>query len=124
MGCSKEYPTLTHVETNTNFIKIRLRLRKRRLFFKNGLRIKLSEDMINMLDAKLAMLYVHTDEMPKISVTYFVPNLRQDGGKYVTVCGNVKEVNRTERVIVMQDGTRIPTRYVRYIEGDLFESFW
>lgn len=77
-----------------------------------------------MLDAKLAMLYVHIDEMPKISVTYFIPDLRKDGGKYVTVCGNVKEVNRVERVIVMRDGTRIPTRFVRYIEGELFDSFW
>lgn len=80
---------------------------------------ELSEDMKDMIDAKLAVIEQHIKEQPEISVTYFQPDERKAGGRYTTLSGNVKKLDGVERVIIMTDGTKIPIGDVRLIEGRL-----
>ena len=80
---------------------------------------ELSEDMIDMIDARLAVIQCHIKEQPNISVTYFVPDNKKTGGRYVTVSGKVKMLDGAERAIIMADKTKIPIEDIRYIEGDL-----
>ena len=84
---------------------------------------ELSEDTKDMLDAKLAIIGQHIKEQPSVAVTYFLPDDKKAGGRYVTVSGNVKKLDGLERVIIMVDGTKIPIEDVRMIEGDLFRAF-
>ena len=84
---------------------------------------ELSEDMIEMINARLAVIEQHIKEQPSISVTYFLPDEKKAGGRYVTVSGNVKVLDGIERAIIMTDRTKIPIEDVRYIEGDLFRLF-
>ena len=84
---------------------------------------ELSEDMKDMLDAKLAMIEQHIKEQPNIAITYFLPDEKKAGGRYVTISGNAKKLDGIERVITMTDGTKIPIADVRMIEGDLFRVF-
>ena len=56
-------------------------------------------------------------------VTYFLPDTRKAGGRYVTVSGNVRMLDGIEHAIIMADRTKIPIEDVRYIEGDLFRGF-
>lgn len=84
---------------------------------------ELSEDEIDMIDVRLAMIQYHIKEQPNVAVTYFLPDAKKAGGRYVTVSGNVKMLDGIERVIMMMDGTRIPIGDVRYIEGELFRIF-
>ena len=84
---------------------------------------ELSEDEIDMIDAKLAVIQYHIKEQPNITVTYFIPDDKKSGGRYVTVSGNVRKLDGLERVIMMVDGTRLPIEDVRMIEGDLFRAF-
>ena len=84
---------------------------------------ELSEDMIDMINARLAVIEQHIKEQPSISVTYFLPDNKKAGGRYVTVSGNVKVLDGIERAIIMTDRTKIPIEDVRYIEGDLFRLF-
>ena len=86
-------------------------------------KLELSEDMIDMIDARLAVIEQHIKEQPSITVTYFLPDDKKIGGRYVTVSGNVRKLDGLERVIMMVDGTRIPIEDVRMIEGDLFRAF-
>ena len=81
---------------------------------------ELSEDLKDMLDAKLAIIEQHIKEQPNVAVTYFLPDDTKAGGRYVTVSGNVKKLDGVESVIVMTDGTKIPIGDVRHIDGDLF----
>ena len=55
------------------------------------------------LDMKLSEIASHIAEHPEVSVTYFVPDLLKDGGKYVTVTGAVRKINLTERQIVLEN---------------------
>ena len=84
---------------------------------------ELSEDMKDIIDAKLAVIEQHIKEQPEISVTYFQPDEKKTGGRYTTVSGNVKKLDGVEHVIIMADGTKIPIGDVRLIGGDLFRLF-
>lgn len=86
-------------------------------------KMELSEDTIEMLDARLAVIEQHIKEQPHISVTYFLPDEKKAEGRYVTVSGNVKKLDGVERVIIMAGGTRIPIGDVRHIDGKLFRLF-
>ncbi len=86
-------------------------------------KLELSEDMIDMIDARLAVIEQHIKEQPSISVTYFLPDTKKAGGRYVTVSSKVKKLDGVESVIVLTDGTKIPIEDVRMIEGDLFRAF-
>ena len=84
---------------------------------------ELSEDMIDMINARLAVIQQHIKELPNIAVTYFLPDDKKAGGRYVTVSGNVRKLDGIERAIIMTDRTKIPIEDVRYIEGELFRGF-
>ena len=86
-------------------------------------KIELSEDEIDMIDAKLAVIQYHIKEQPNITVTYFIPDDKKAGGRYVTVSGNVRKLDGVERLMVFTDGTKIPIEDVRMIEEDLFRIF-
>ena len=62
------------------------------------------------------------DEEPEVEITYFKPDERKAGGKYVSATGAVKKVDDFERRITMRDGTRIPMDDVLSIDGELFSS--
>ena len=84
---------------------------------------ELSEDMKDMLDAKLAIIEQHIKEQPEISVTYFQPDEKKTGGRYKTVSGKVKNLDGVKHAIILADATRIPIDDIRLIEGDLFRGF-
>ena len=53
-------------------------------------RIETDETIKVIIDSKLQIIKEHIMEKPLITFMYFVPDLKKDGGKYVTVTGNVK----------------------------------
>ena len=71
-------------------------------------RIELDEDALTALNVKYQVLMDALDEEPEIKITYFKPDERKAGGEYVSAIGAVKKVDDFERLITMQDGTRIP----------------
>ncbi len=85
-------------------------------------RIELDEERIAYLDARLQLLEEHLAEAPTVSITYFVPDARKDGGSYETVSGIVKKIDTVRRVIVLRDGLRIAIDDVYGISGELFST--
>ena len=70
-------------------------------------KIQLDEDEFALLDQKLQYLEAQT-KPTTIEITYFVPDERKEGGKYVEMQGNMKRINHHERSLLMQDDTVIP----------------
>ena len=62
------------------------------------------------------------DDAPEVTITYFQPDERKAGGKYITATGAVKKVDDFEWQITMQDGVEIPMDNVLSIDGKLFSS--
>lgn len=85
-------------------------------------RIELTESEKADLDLRLQMLTDHLSDHPEITVTYFLPDERKDGGAYVDHTGIVKRLDIYERLIVMKDGTLIPIEDVCHIESPLFRT--
>ena len=85
-------------------------------------RIELDEEALTALDRKYQLLMDALNEAPKVTITYFQPDERKAGGKYVSATGAVKKVDDFERQITMQDGTRIPMDDVLSIDGEPFSS--
>ncbi len=48
------------------------------------------------------------DEQPEVTITYFQPDTQRTGGAYRTTTGCVKKIDAFERLVIMQDATRIP----------------
>jgi hypothetical protein len=55
-------------------------------------------------------------ERPIVTVTYFLPDEKKEGGAYVTVSGSVKEISDYERTVVFTDKTQIPIDDIIEIE--------
>lgn len=79
-------------------------------------RVDLDEEMKQILDRKLQEITDNIKEQPKATITYFVPDNKKDGGKYVTATGNVKKIDKYKNVIILVDGTEIPINDVVDIE--------
>jgi hypothetical protein len=85
-------------------------------------KIEMDADALNILNAKFQMLRNHLKENPEVTFTCFRPDERKAGGAYITVTGTVKKMNDFERLIVMQNGTKMPMDDILDIEGDIFAS--
>ena len=85
-------------------------------------RIELDEEALTALDMKYQLLMDALDDKPEVTITYFQPDERKAGGKYITATGALKKVDDFERRITMQDGTKIPMDDVISIDGELFSS--
>ncbi len=79
-------------------------------------KIRLDEDEKAMLDQALLTIEKTKTEDSEVSITYFIPDEKKRGGRYETVTGQVKKIDRQQRVLVMVDGTKIPVDDVVSIE--------
>lgn len=80
---------------------------------------ELSESDAEVLNRKLAYLQ-SLDEKPTISVTYFMPDDKKEGGSYHTATGIVKSVEPDKGVLQFEDGTGIPVIRIKDIDGECF----
>ncbi len=78
-------------------------------------RAELDENMQDILDFRLRKI-TRERSAKEVSVTYFVPDARKDGGSYVTVSGRILRANLESREILMEDGTRINADDIVWIE--------
>ena len=70
-------------------------------------RIELDEDTRAELDRRQAILLEHMDEQPEITITWFQPDERKDGGAYLTTTGRLKRIDKMNRVLYLVDGRGI-----------------
>ena len=83
-------------------------------------KIEMDEEALNILNMKFQVLVDSMDDEPEVTFTYFKPDERKAGGAYLEVTGIVKKVDDFERLIVMQNGTKMPMDDILNIEGDIF----
>lgn len=67
-----------------------------------------SEELAKEIDRKLNILLSEIKSSPYVSVTYFVPDSKKEGGAYVTVSGNVERIRLAEKVLKFTTGECIP----------------
>ena len=85
-------------------------------------RIELDEDTRAELDRRQAILLGHIDEQPEVTITWFQPDERKDGGAYLTATGRLKKFWELERILILTDGTEIPLKDVVALESGIFQT--
>ena len=73
-------------------------------------KIELGEDEKAELDQKQRLLLAALErgEQPPVTVTYFQPDQRKEGGEYRTAAGAVKKIDEATGRLYLTDGTSIP----------------
>jgi hypothetical protein len=85
-------------------------------------KIELDESEKAVLNERLNIIADNISARPTVSVTYFKPDEKKNGGAYLTVTGNVKKIDDYERQLVMTDGTKIPFNSIIEFKCDLFNK--
>ena len=79
-------------------------------------RILLDETQKEEISRTLLRLLEHQGNMPEVTITYFRPDARKQGGDYRTVSGRLKKIGRDQQYVLLQDGTEIPFADLLYVE--------
>lgn len=85
-------------------------------------RAELDETKKEELDVHLQFIREQLMQKPQVSITYFVPDARKDGGAYLTITGIVEKIEETFRQVIMENGTTIPMEDIYEIQSTLFDS--
>ena len=67
----------------------------------------LSENVRDSLDQVLVGIMSRPDPNTEVKITYFVPDAKKDGGKYVTELVRIRRIDTDTREIVTMDRRRI-----------------
>ena len=68
------------------------------------------------LDGKLREIREQLHQHPRVTVTYFRPDSRKQGGAYVTISGKVKKIDEYAQTLVLTDNTAIDLQKICKIE--------
>ena len=81
-----------------------------------------SEEMKAIMNEKILFLMEQLENQPEITITFFKPDEKKQGGAYITITGVVKKIKTYERQIQMTTGDLIPIDMIFDIKGDIFGS--
>ena len=82
---------------------------------------ELNEDKKEELNEKLQELMAHAEEHPTVTVTYFKPDDRKEGGKYETVTGTFRKIRDYDKMFILEDGMGIACDMIYELEVN---GFW
>ena len=79
-----------------------------------------SEQMKAIMNKKILFLMEQLENQPEITITFFKPDEKKEGGAYITITGVVKKIKTYERQIQMTTGDLIPIDMIFGIDGKIF----
>ena len=81
-----------------------------------------SEEMKAIMNEKILFLMEQLENQPEITITFFKPDEKKQGGAYITITGVVKKIKTYERQIQMTTGGLIPIDMIFGIDGKIFSG--
>ena len=70
-------------------------------------RIEISEDEKEIINNKIRKIKESILSKPKATITYFIPDSKKEGGKYVDATGLVKRIDEDRQLIILENKTEI-----------------
>lgn len=77
-------------------------------------RMELDEEVKEHLNMQIQKLLAEPGR--EVRIVYYVPDGRKSGGSYVTRAGVVKKIDEYQKILVLEDGSRIPLDDISEIE--------
>jgi len=85
--------------------------------------LELTEDEKSALNEKLQIILENIDSAPTVTLTYFEPDKRKAGGKYISKSGKVKDIDSYTRAVVFEDKTVIKIDVIKNISSQIFKNY-
>ena len=70
-------------------------------------KIELEEDAITDINRTLMWIKDNIKSKPEVVVTYFVPDYKKSGGKYITATVNIVKIDELNHTVITADGLKI-----------------
>lgn len=86
-------------------------------------KIDIDDELKSILDSKLQIIMEQKKNKPEISITYFISDLKKDGGSYITVTGIIKKIDLYNQHICLANNTEIPINDIINISGEIFKMY-
>ena len=83
--------------------------------------MELDEIKKEELNEHLQLIKTQLVQKPQVSITYFVPDTKKEGGAYFTITGISRKIEETRHQVIMEDGTAIPMNDIYEIESTIFD---
>lgn len=72
-----------------------------------GKKIDVDEEMKAIINDKLNIINSHITDKPEVNLTYYVPDKKKDGGSYISITGNVRQIDVVNGVIILSNKKKI-----------------
>ncbi len=79
-------------------------------------KLELDENQKEEINLKLQYLFENIEDNLAVSVIYFEPDERKQGGKYLTYTGKIEKIKEYEKQLIFEDGTIISIEDIYLIE--------
>lgn len=83
--------------------------------------IEITEDIRSILDEKIRLIQNKIAEQPNVTITYFVPDINKQGGKYQTINGIIKKIDNYEKKLILTSNTEIFIKDIIEISSNIFK---
>lgn len=83
--------------------------------------IELDDNSKDILDVKLQILQENIANHPQVTIIYFQPDNKKEGGSYITCNNIIKKIDVYNKAIIMLDETVIQIAMIIEIKGDIFK---
>ena len=78
-------------------------------------RIEITDEMKTEINIKLKTIQEKIYAKPKVTVKYFIPDTKKEGGSYKTVTSNIIKIDKYKQTIVLKDKREIPINFITNI---------
>ncbi len=68
-------------------------------------RMELDEIRKEELNEHLQLIRKYLMQKPQVSITYFVPDAKKEGGAYFTITGTIGKIEEARHQVIMENGT-------------------
>ena len=85
--------------------------------------VELAEDAAAALDEKLRLLTERLARRPQVTVTWFEPDAKKEGGAFRVFTGRLRRVDEAAGLLLFEGGQRLPLAAVRGLESEVFPEF-
>lgn len=85
-------------------------------------RIEIDEEIKLVLNLKIQLIQEKLKDQPEIEITYFIPDLKKEGGRYEVITNAIKKIDTYKNEIIMIDGTTIAIEEIIDIQSEIFKD--
>ena len=84
--------------------------------------ILLDEEYKEILDEKIRIVESFIKDRPLVTITYFIPDKNKNGGKYETITGNIRVIDKVKQVIILSDKRKIDIDKILDIRSNILNG--